>query len=269
MHYDSSEEKSDQIKGKYRQGARRKEKNDFEIFGMHPILEAIDAGKTIDRILIQRGLQGDLFKTLWDKIKERNINYQLVPIQKLNRLTKKNHQGVFAFISPVEYETTADVLMRVFESGETPLFVVLDRVTDVRNFGAIARTAECAGAQALIIADKGSARINSDALKTSAGALHRISVCKETSLKNLIHFLQNSGLQVIACTEKTDKLIYEENYDLPTALILGSEEDGISDAFLEQANSSVKIPMEGKTASLNVSVAAGLILYEAVRQRLK
>lgn len=247
---------------------RRKEKNNFEIFGMHPVMEAIEEGKTIDKILIQRGLQGDLSKELWDLIKTHNINYQIVPIQKLNRLTKKNHQGVFAFISPVDYEVTSDVLMRVFESGETPLFMILDRITDVRNFGAIARTAECAGVHAIIIAEKGGARINADAIKTSTGALHRISICKEHNLKNLIHFLQNSGLQVVACSEKTEDLMYDVDMSIPTAIIMGSEEDGISEAYLKLSDQKVKIPMLGKTESLNVSVAAGLIVYEAVRQRL-
>lgn len=247
---------------------RRKEKNNFEIFGMHPVMEAIKEGKTIDKILIQRGLQGDLSKDLWDLIKENNINYQIVPIQKLNRLTKKNHQGVFAFISPVDYEITSDVLMRVFEDGETPLFMILDRITDVRNFGAIARTAECAGVHAIIIAEKGGARINADAIKTSTGALHRISICKEHNLKNLIHFLQNSGLQVVSCSEKTEELMYDVDMSIPTAIIMGSEEDGISEAYLKLSDKKVKIPMLGKTESLNVSVAAGLIVYEAVRQRL-
>lgn len=247
---------------------RRKEKNNFEIFGMHPVMEAIEEGKTIDKVLIQRGLQGDLSKELWDLIKANNINYQIVPIQKLNRLTKRNHQGVFAYISPVDYENTADVLMRVFEDGETPLFMILDRITDVRNFGAIARTAECAGVHAIIIAEKGGARINADAIKTSTGALHRISICKEHNLKNLIHFLQNSGLQVVACSEKTDDLMYDVDMRIPTAIIMGSEEDGISQEYLKLADKKVKIPMLGKTESLNVSVAAGLIVYESVRQRL-
>lgn len=247
---------------------RRKEKNNFEIFGMHPVMEAIKEGKTIDKILLQRGLQGDLSKELWDLIKSNNINYQIVPIQKLNRLTKKNHQGVFAFISPVDYEITSDVLMRVFESGETPLFMILDRITDVRNFGAIARTAECAGVHAIVIAEKGGARINADAIKTSTGALHRISICKEHNLKNLIHFLQNSGLQVVACSEKTEDVMYDVDMSIPTAIIMGSEEDGISEAYLKLSDKKVKIPMLGKTESLNVSVAAGLIVYEAVRQRL-
>lgn len=248
---------------------RRKEKNDFEIFGMHPVMETIREGKNIDKILVQRGLQGDLSKELWDLIKENKINYQIVPVQKLNRLTKKNHQGVFAFISPIDYEITSDVLMRVFEEGETPLFMILDRITDVRNFGAIARTAECAGVHAIVIAEKGGARVNADAIKTSTGALHRISVCKEHNLKNLIHFLQNSGLQVVACSEKTDDLMYDVDMSIPTAIIMGSEEDGISGEYLKLADKTVKIPMVGKTESLNVSVAAGLITYEAVRQRLK
>lgn len=242
--------------------------SELEIFGMHPILEAIDAGKKIDKILVQKGLKGDLSKSLMEKIQEKKISFQIVPVQKLNSLTKNNHQGVFAYLSSIEYAYTSDVLMKVLEEEKNPLFIILDRVSDVRNFGAIARSAECAGAQAIIITEKGSARINADAIKTSAGALHRIPVCKESNLKNLVEFLQMSEVQVVACTEKTDNLIYSAEFTKPTAIIMGNEGEGIEDNILKMCDSKVAIPMFGKTESLNVSVATGLVLYEAVRQRL-
>jgi 23S rRNA (guanosine2251-2'-O)-methyltransferase len=252
---------------------RKKQHNEtpssgLEIFGMHPILEAIDSGKKIDKILIQQGLQGDLYKQLSAKITENKITVQTVPVQKLNALTNKNHQGVYAYLAPIDYRITTDVLMEVFEKEETPLFLILDRVSDVRNFGAIARTAECAGVHAIVITEKGSARINADAIKTSAGALHRIPICKEKNLKKLVQFLQMSEMQVVACTEKTDIAMYDVDLTSPTAIIMGNEGDGISDDLRNVCDHQMAIPMIGKTESLNVSVASGLVIYEAVRQRM-
>jgi 23S rRNA (guanosine2251-2'-O)-methyltransferase len=237
------------------------------IFGLRPIIEAIQAGKEIDTLFIQKGLKNELFQELWQLVRSHKVNYKHVPVEKLNRLTRKNHQGVFAFISPVSFHKTDHVIQEVFERGETPLFLILDRVTDVRNFGAIVRTAECSGVHAVIVPEKGSAAINGDALKTSAGALHNIPICREFNLKATIEYLKNCGLQMVGCTEKTDDMIYAPDYSLPTAIIMGSEEDGISPEYLKLCDHKAKIPMSGTIGSLNVSVSAGVILYEAVRQR--
>ncbi|MBF90988.1 MAG: 23S rRNA (guanosine(2251)-2'-O)-methyltransferase RlmB [Flavobacteriales bacterium] len=237
------------------------------IFGLRPIIEAIQAGKEIDTLFIQKGLKNELFQELWQLVKVRKVNYKHVPVEKINRLTRKNHQGVFAFISPINFHKTDNIIQDVFEKGENPLFLVLDRVTDVRNFGAIVRTAECSGVQAIIVPEKGSAAINGDALKTSAGALHNIPICREFNLKATIEYLKNCGLQIVGCTEKTEEKIYQLNFNLPTAIIMGSEEDGISTEYLKICDYKAKIPMNGTIGSLNVSVSAGVILYEAVRQR--
>ena len=237
------------------------------IFGLRPIIEAIQAGKEIDTLFIQKGLKNELFQELWQLVRARKVNYKHVPVEKLNRLTRKNHQGVFAFISPINFHKTDNIIQNVFEKGENPLFLVLDRVTDVRNFGAIVRTAVCSGVQAIIVPEKGSAAINGDALKTSAGALHNIPICREFNLKATIEYLKNCGLQIVGCTEKTEEKIYQLNFNLPTAIIMGSEEDGISTEYLKLCDYKAKIPMNGTIGSLNVSVSAGVILYEAVRQR--
>jgi 23S rRNA (guanosine2251-2'-O)-methyltransferase len=237
------------------------------IFGLRPIIEAIQAGKEIDTLFIQKGLKNELFQELWQLVRAHKVNYKHVPVEKLNRLTRKNHQGVFAFISPISFHKTDSIVQEVFEKGETPLFLILDRITDVRNFGAIVRSAECAGAQTIIVPQKGSAAINGDALKTSAGALHNIPICREFNLKATIEYLKNSGLQIIGCTEKTENFIYQTNLTIPTAIIMGSEEDGISDEYLKLCDYKVGIPMKGNIGSLNVSVSAGVVLYEAVRQK--
>lgn len=237
------------------------------IFGLRPIIEAIQAGKEIDTLFIQKGLKNELFQELWQLVRVHKVNYKHVPVEKLNRLTRKNHQGVFAFISPISFHKTDSIVQEVFEKGETPLFLILDRITDVRNFGAIVRSAECAGAQTIIVPQKGSAAVNGDALKTSAGALHNIPICREFNLKATIEYLKNSGLQIIGCTEKTENFIYQTDLTIPTAIIMGSEEDGISEEYLKLCDYKVSIPMKGNIGSLNVSVSSGVILYEAVRQR--
>jgi len=242
------------------------EKENF-IFGIRAVIEAIEAGREIEKILIQRGIAGELFNQLRKALKGTEIPFQMVPPEKIKRLTSKNHQGVIAFVSELTYYRAEDLLPRVFEEGRTPLVLVIDRVTDVRNFGAIARSAECAGVDFIVIPSRGSAQINADAVKTSAGALHRIPVCRENNLKETLTYLKDYGLQVIACHEKTDKLIYEADLKLPTAILMGSEENGISAEYLKIADLAVKIPMVGKTASLNVSVATGIILFEAIRQK--
>jgi 23S rRNA (guanosine2251-2'-O)-methyltransferase len=200
-------------------------------------------------------------------LKKNNIPYQYVPVEKLNRLTSKNHQGVVGYLSTVTYHKIQQILPTLFEEGKTPLLLILDRITDVRNFGAIARTAACSGVHAIIIPSKGAAQINADAIKTSAGALHTIPVCRENNLKDVIAFLRESGLQVISCTEKTKDVYYSHDYTLPVAIIMGSEEDGISSEYLKASDAHAMIPLMGDIGSLNVSVATGIILYEAVRQR--
>ena len=250
------------------QTKKQKSENDSLIFGLRPVIEAIRSGKEIDRLFVQSGLKSELFSEMMGLLKAHNIVHQYVPIEKLNRLTAKNHQGVVGFISSITYQKIQDVLPAVFEEGKMPLILILDRITDVRNFGAIARTAECSGVDAIVIPIRGGAQINADAIKTSTGALHKIPVCREENLKSVIDYLRESGLQVIACTEKTNDMYYQHDYSLPVAIILGSEEDGISPEYLNCADAHAKIPLMGEIRSLNVSVAAGIILYEAVRQRL-
>lgn len=244
-----------------------KPSNENYIFGIRAVMEAIEAGKEIDRILVQRGITGDLYNQLRKVLKGTDIVYQLVPPEKIKRITTKNHQGIIAYLSEVTYYKTEDLLPLIFEEGRIPLLLILDKVTDVRNFGAIARSAECAGVDFIIIPSRGSAQINADAIKTSAGALHRIKVCRENNLKDTLNYVKEYGLQLIACHEKTDKLIYSVDFKLPTAVIMGSEESGISAEYLKQADKAVKIPMAGKIASLNVSVATGIVLFEAIRQK--
>ena len=237
------------------------------IFGIRAIIEAVEAGKTIDKLFIQKGLHNDLFAELWKLVREKRINYKHVPLEKINRLTRKNHQGVFAFISPIDFHNIEDVIPKLYEEGKNPLVLVLDRITDVRNFGAIARTAECAGIDTILIPEQNAAAINADAIKTSAGALHKVTVCRTWNLKLALQFMKESGIQLIGCTEKTQDDMYKPDYTTPTAIIIGSEEDGVSPEFLKMCDSRAKIPMNGKIASLNVSVATGVILYEAIRQR--
>lgn len=238
------------------------------IFGLRPVLEAIEAGKTIDKLMVQTGLQGELYYELLDKAKAYGIPMQQVPLQKLNRLTGKNHQGVFAFISPIDFYQIENVLPRIYEEGKNPLILILDRVSDVRNFGAIARTAECAGVDTIIIPEKGSASVNEDAIKTSAGALYQIPVCKVKSLKETIKFLQLSGISVTCASEKTGNTYYEMDFSKPTAIVMGSEDNGVSTDLIRISDNLAKLPMFGEIGSLNVSVACGAFLYEVIRQRM-
>ena len=243
-------------------------KNKEAVFGIRPIIEVIKSGKTIDKLFIQKGLHNESFAILWKLVRENRINYKHVPAEKINRLTKKNHQGVFAFISPIDFYNIEDVIPNLYEEGKSPLILVLDRITDVRNFGAIARTAECSNVDCIIVPEQNSAAINSDAMKTSSGALNNIKICRTWNLEMTLQMLKDSGIQIISCTEKTNNKIYSVNYQIPTAIILGSEENGISNEFLKLSDEKVKIPILGNIESLNVSVACGVILYEIVRQRL-
>lgn len=230
-------------------------------------MEAIRAGREIEKIFIQAGLNNDLTKELITVAKENEVPLSFTPQQKLNKLSSKNHQGVICLLSAVKYSALEDLIDQAYANGKEPFFLILDRITDVRNFGAIARTAECAGLTGIIIPDKGNAPITGDAMKTSAGALSYLPVCRIRDLKKTIQTLKENGIQVLACTEKAATDIYEADLVSPVAIILGSEEDGISPALLKEADQLVKIPMFGNIASLNVSVSAGIALYEVIRQK--
>jgi 23S rRNA (guanosine2251-2'-O)-methyltransferase len=237
------------------------------IYGIHPVIEALKSGKEIDKIMIQKGLRGEGFHTILGLLKEMEIPAQFVPIEKMNYITRQNHQGVIAYISEISYQRIESLIPFVYEQGNTPLFLVLDRITDVRNLGAIARTAECAGVDGLILPLKGSAQINEHAIKTSAGALYNMPVCRSNSLKETLVFMKNSGLSIYAATEKAVTDYSLVDYTRPTAIILGSEEDGVSEECLKLADQLIRIPLKGEIGSLNVSVASGVILFEALRQR--
>ncbi|MFC6098651.1 23S rRNA (guanosine(2251)-2'-O)-methyltransferase RlmB [Olivibacter domesticus] len=239
------------------------------IFGIRAVIEAIHSGKELESLFIQRGLSGELLKELKVLIKDQGITYQQVPVEKLDRITKKNHQGVIGVISPITYHKIEDVIPHVYEIGQVPLILILDGITDVRNFGAIARTAACAGVHAIVVPSKGSAEINPDAIKTSAGALYKIPICRHEHLLSVVKFMQESGLQIVACTEKTKESIYTPDFTAPTAIVMGAEDIGISDNIIRNADLLTRIPMFGEIESLNVSVSAGVIIYEAIRQRFK
>ncbi len=238
------------------------------IFGIRAVIEAIKAGENIDKIFLQKGLRGELFSELEQLLKKERLNSSYVPVEKLNRLSKKNHQGVVAQIAPISFYDIEDLVMNVIESGKTPLFLLLDQLSDVRNFGAIVRTAECTGVSGIIIQKKGGAPVNGDAIKTSAGALFKMPICKVDHIKDAVFYMQASGIKVIAATEKTDNTIYDVSFKEPCAIIMGSEGKGINPSVLKVSDEKAKLPLLGEIESLNVSVACGAFLYEAVRQRL-
>ena len=242
------------------------EKNEM-IFGVRAVIEALDAGKEIDKILIKRDIQSDLSKELFAALRGRMIPVQRVPLERIDRITRKNHQGVIAFVSPIVYQRTEDIVPFLFEQGKSPLLLMLDGITDVRNFGAIARTCECAGVDAIIIPSKNSVTVNADAVKTSAGALLTLPVCKEQSLTATIKYLKDSGFRMLAATEKGDYDYSKANYSDPTCIIMGAEDTGVPYEHLKYCDEWVRIPLMGKIESLNVSVAAGILIYEAVKQR--
>jgi 23S rRNA (guanosine2251-2'-O)-methyltransferase len=237
------------------------------IFGTRAVMEAIHAQRDIDKILVDKEVNNELIKELLSLAKEEKIQVVRVPEAKLNRITRKNHQGVVAHMSAIQYASLDNVIDECFSKGIAPLILVLDRITDVRNFGAMARTADCAGVHAIVIPEKGSAQINSDAVKTSAGALNHLPVCKVKNLYYTVKDLKKMGLNVVSVTEKTERLMYDADFSLPTALIMGSEEDGISQELMGISDEFVKIPLSGNIESLNVSVSAGVVIYEAIRQR--
>ena len=243
-------------------------KNQDIIFGKRPVLEAIRSGKTIEKIFIQKNLSKEVFDEIKKSINNKNVNLSLVPKEKLNRIIRKNHQGVICYISPIDYQPLSEIVHRSYESGKDPIILVLDRITDTRNFGAITRVAEATGVDAIVIPEKESALITSEAVKASAGALNYVSICKEKNLKSVINKLKESGLKVIACTEKSDENIYSVDFNTPVCIILGSEKNGISQNLIEISDVKAKIPMRGKIESLNVSSSTSIILYELIRQRI-
>lgn len=237
------------------------------IYGTHAILEALQDCKPIDQILIKKQSDNEQIREIIYLARKQNVTIKSVPIEKLNKITRKAHQGIIAFISPIEFQDIEQIVPALYEKGENPFLVILDQVCDVRNFGAITRTCECMGVHAIIIPQKGAAQIGADAVKTSAGALFKIPICKVHSLKGAINYLQESGIQVICAAEKFSENCYDADLTKPLALVFGAEEDGIENSIIEMANSCIKIPMTGEISSLNVSAATAMCVYEVCRQR--
>ena len=242
------------------------EKNNY-IYGIRAVIEAIESGKSIDKVLVKRDLSGDLSKELLAKIREYGVVMQKVPQEKLNRITMKNHQGAIAILSPVSYQKLENLVPLFYEEGRNPFIIVLDGITDTRNFGAIGRTADCAGEDAIVITERNSVSVTPDAMKTSAGGLLYVPVCREKSTLEAVKFLKANGYRVVGATEKGARDYTEADYTVPVAIVMGHEETGISDEVLRQCDDLAAIPICGKIGSLNVSVAAGVMMYEAVRQR--
>lgn len=244
-------------------------KSDY-IFGLRAIIEAIRAGKDIDKVLLRKDLAGgELSRELLEEIKTNHIPVQRVPVEKLNRITMKNHQGAVALLSMVPYYSLSQLIPAIYEGGMMPFILLLDGITDTRNFGAIARTAVCTGVDAIVIPERHSVSVNADAVKTSAGALLHIPVCRERSIASAVRFLKESGLAVIGATEKSHKMYTTADFSGPVAIVMGAEDTGISPEVLRLCDTRAAIPIIGSIGSLNVSVAAGVMMYEAVRQRLK
>ncbi|UZO80960.1 23S rRNA (guanosine(2251)-2'-O)-methyltransferase RlmB [Aquimarina sp. ERC-38] len=242
-------------------------KKHLQIYGRRAIMEAVQAGKPLEKVFIQKGLQGELAKELLSLFKKEGIHTSMVPIEKLNRLTDGNHQGVVANISPITFAEFEPLVDTVIAEKEKPVFLILDQLSDVRNFGAIIRTASCTGVDAIIVQKKGGAPVNEDTIKTSAGAVFQIPICKVDHIKDAVFYLQGSGVQVVAATEKASSSLYEAKLDTALAIVMGSEGRGINPSVLKITDHNLKLHMMGEIGSLNVSVACGVFLYEVVRQR--
>ena len=238
------------------------------VFGIHPVLELTRSQNEIEKVFIQGGTRSPEISEIANYCRTNGIPVQFVPIEKMNRLTRKNHQGVVAFICPIEYQSIERVIPMVYEEGRDPFILMLDRVTDVRNFGAIARTAYAAGVDAIVIPNRGSALINGDAVKTSAGALSLINVCRVENMKDTLDFLRGSGLRVVGLSEKAKNSLWKSDLTGPLCVVMGSEEDGISPAYMPRIDELLMIPMPGDIDSLNVSVATGIVCFEVVKQRM-
>lgn len=239
-----------------------------QIFGLRAIIEAINSGDTIEKVFLQKGLRGELFKQLEQTARKNRISISYVPVEKLNRLSHKNHQGAVATLSPIAYQDLETVAQKVIDNHKIPLFLLLDEISDVRNFGAIIRTAECAGVNGIVVAKQGAAPINGDTVKTSAGAVFKIPICKVDHIKDAVFMLQSMDIAIVAATEKTDNSIYDIDLKSPAAIVMGSEGRGINPSILKLVDHKAKLPLLGDIESLNVSVACGAFLYEAVRQRI-
>ncbi len=237
------------------------------IYGKHPVVDAIKSGKTIEKVLVQKGSTTNLEAEIRQLGKDHDFPVQYVPKERLNRITRNNHQGVIAYISAITYHGAEELLAEIIENNTNPLVLILDGVTDVRNFGAIARSAECMGVAAIIIQQKGSAPANAEAVKASAGALTKIKIGRINSFATLVGFLQNTGWQVLASDLKSKNPLKEVDFSEPTAIIIGSESYGVSKYLLKAVDDTFIIPQIGETDSFNVSVATGIILYEAMSQR--
>lgn len=238
-----------------------------QIFGIRAIIEAIQSGASIDKVYIQKEASGDLMKELMKAMKKAYINFSYVPVEKLNKLTPNNHQGAVATISPISFFDLETLTETILENGKKPLFLILDQISDARNFGAIIRTAECTGVNGIIIQKSGAAPVNGDTVKTSAGAVFNIPICKVEHIKDAIFLLQAHGIKTVAATEKTEDTLYNIDFKEAVAIIMGSEDKGINPSVLKIVDERAKLPMFGTIGSLNVSVACGAFLYEAVRQR--
>ena len=237
------------------------------IYGIRTVIEAVKSGQHLERVFIQKSLKGDLYKELMVELHQTSTPISKVPSERIDKFTKKNHQGVVALISPVQYHTLEHLVPQLYEQGKNPLILILDEITDIRNFGAIARTAECLGVDAIVIPSRGGAQINEDAVKTSAGAFNYLPVCREKNLLDASRYLKESGIRIVSCSEKTQKTLDQMDFTIPLAIIMGSEERGISSELLELSDEIAKVPMSGSIESLNVGVAAGMALYEVQRQR--
>lgn len=238
-----------------------------QIFGIRAVIEAIHAGKEIDKIFVHKEAQGDLMRELMKTLKANNLPFTYVPVEKLNRLTHLNHQGVVATIAPIKFQSLENLVENVLETGKKPLFLILDQLSDARNFGAIIRTAECTGVDGIIISKTGAAPVNGDTVKTSAGAVFNVPICKVDHIKDAVFYLQGSGIKTVAATEKTEDILYAVDFTEPVAIIMGSEDRGINPSVLKIVDEKAKLPLFGTIGSLNVSVACGAFLYEVVRQR--
>jgi 23S rRNA (guanosine2251-2'-O)-methyltransferase len=243
------------------------DKNQY-IYGIHAVLEAIDAGKDIDKIFLSKTLNNETAQEISNRARALRVPVQRVPVQKIDRITRRNHQGVLALMSAVTYYHLEDMVPQMFDDGENPFIVVLDGVTDVRNFGAVARTCECAGVSAIVIPDRESVSANADAVKTSAGALNYLPVCREHNLVNAVKLLRDSGFRVVGTSDKSKTSYTSADYTGPVAIVLGAEDKGISPEIMKLCDTQVYIPEFGHINSLNVSVAGGIMIYEVVRQRL-
>ena len=236
------------------------------VYGIRPVLELIESGKEIDTIYLQKDIKAEWINTIRMKVKEYTLNIKYVPKYKLNSITRKNHQGIVAITSSIIFQSFENLLMNSFQKGEFPFFLLLDRITDVRNFGSICRSAECMGVNGIIIPKKNSAQINSVAIKASSGAIANINICRENNLEQVIKYAKTSGLKIVACSEKGQNPIFKTSLNCPILILIGSEKDGISKELLSLSDEFISIPISGKTESLNASVATGIILYEKNRQ---